>query len=238
MPNQTNGRGRSRIIYDPRFMRNIPTLSEEDVRRYEEMQRAHMEQFYGQTPFGYGYTVVNPSEMTEPMSMDEERMRLQEAAERERLEQEIYENQTRSKRRNKAVAEWSISARALKHLFTRILQSNNSGNMDVVHDYKFGAVYFGRTGMWYIHNKKSNNNIATVKVIGKKLVVRYREASFYSSVIENLIIDGFEIVTVPSSNLHRRQRTGTVARDYIDDTERGELGFRRARRQEYDREHN
>ena len=213
-------------------MSSIPTLSEEEVRAYEQMQREHMQQFYGTSPFGY--TVVSE------VDMSEERQRLEEQAEREKLEREIYEHQTISKRRNKAMAEWSISARALKHLFTRIIETNNNVvNISVVHDYKFGAAYYRRAGLWFIHNKKTNNNIASVKVIGKKLVIRYREASFYSSVFENLTIDGFEIVKVPSSNMHRHQRPiGNVVRDYVDDTERGELGFRRARRQEYDREHN
>lgn len=173
----------------------------------ETMTRRQMREFYGRNPLAYF------------------------SAHEEIFEAEREPN-VKSKKRNRKLAEWSISARALKHLLKRI----ENGGYGLCHDYKFGAMYNEKYKMWFIFNKTTNNNIATLRERGAKMIVRYRPNSHYATVFENYEFERrSKVIRIPTENIGRHNEFVRSQAHYINNDLDGQMGFRKA---QYDRKHN
>lgn len=154
-------------------------------------------------------------------------------------EQPKKELNMKSRSRNKALAEWSISARALKELVSSIVRIGDEAESDEFCTvYKFGAIYNPRYKRWYVYNKGANNNIATIKVSNKNIIVRYRKNSFYSTVLSDINVEGFKSMIVASSNLNRHNRILGRYIEHINNNRDGQMQFRNERKREHDRKHN
>lgn len=141
-----------------------------------------------------------------------------------------------NKSKNKRLAEWSISARALKDMINRIVEEGQSPlRADFFTSYKFGAYFAPRYRRWFIYNKATANNIATIKVSDGRLIVRYRPNSFYSSVLSDIQVENVKTIAVESTNMHRHNR---LVSGYSDDIEASKDGEMRFRKERYARKHN
>lgn len=146
--------------------------------------------------------------------------------------EKVKEPNVKSKKRNRKLAEWSISARALKHLLKRI----ENGSYGLCHDYKFGAMYSEKYKMWFIFNKTTNNNIATLRQVGDRAILRYRPNSHYATVLETYEFERrSKVIRVPTENIGRHNEFVRNHSHQINADQDGQLGFRKA---QYDRKHN
>jgi len=150
--------------------------------------------------------------------------------------EEGKEVNVKNKSKNKRLAEWSISARALKDMINRIVEEGQSPQRaDFFSAYKFGAYFAPRYRRWFIYNKATANNIATIKVSDGRLIVRYRPNSFYSSVLSDIQVENVKTIAVESANMHRHNR---LVSGYSDDIEASKDGEMRFRKERYARKHN
>lgn len=129
-------------------------------------------------------------------------------------------------RKMNVIKEWSISARALR----RVIQ--HACRDDSRYDYKFSAVWDDRYKMFKIWNVKTNNIICTIKKTNDKIVIRYRQNSYYSSVMSTLENKNIKIVTIASDKLSiHRGNSGRATRN-CSDTAESQLALRMAMYQE------
>lgn len=119
--------------------------------------------------------------------------------------------------------EWSISSRALKH----VIESAIHGRDRYV--YKFESIYDNRFRIFRIWNKATQNVVCTVKIIGDKIFIRYRENSYYASTIT-----GYnewkkdKCIVIPSTNLAINRGRAESSTRHASTSIEAQIGFRRA----------
>lgn len=116
---------------------------------------------------------------------------------------------------------WSISARALKN----VIQANIDGRNR--YDYKFQSYYDSRYNISRVWNCVTNNVVCSIKRVNNKVIIRYREKSFYSPIMSDFNgskIGRNKIIAIPSENLglHRNSSRANQACS----TKEAEIGFR------------
>lgn len=118
--------------------------------------------------------------------------------------------------------DWSISARALKNVIQATIEGRSR------YDYKFQSYYDTQYNISRVWNCVTNNVVCTIKVVGNKVIMRYREKSFYYPIMADFsgVVDKNrrKIVAIPSTNLglHRNSSRATQACS----TKEAEIGFR------------
>ena len=99
--------------------------------------------------------------------------------------------------------DWYISTSALRQAVAKIRLDGivQIGQPETF--YKFHLVYDSSREIYHLYNLLTNNVVATFKARNDRLIIRYRENSFYSGIIKSLEWDGHTVVKVASSNLSR-----------------------------------
>lgn len=121
--------------------------------------------------------------------------------------------------------DWSISARALKRVITQAM------DMHPRYDYKFNAVYDQRYDLYRIWNGATNNVVCTVKHAGGKIILRYRENSYYASPMSEfngMKVRRRTVVAIPSTNLHMHRGNSSYATTTTSSSREAQEGFRRS----------
>lgn len=101
--------------------------------------------------------------------------------------------------------EWKDSCSALRRLIRDGLKEGGDRNTDRMCVYKFGLVYNQQYRFFHLWNGQTQNTIATIKLSGKNAYVRYREKSWYSGIIQNIVIPNRKMIFVKSNDLGRHK---------------------------------
>lgn len=94
--------------------------------------------------------------------------------------------------------EWKRRTRAIRD----VIRYAREGAGEPI-KYGYGAVMDNRSRYWIFYSYRSDNVLALVRVTDKRVLVRYRDNSWYANVFKNITDTDVPVVTMPSTRLRR-----------------------------------